>query len=270
MEQAEIERAKRKPTESLDAYDYYLRGMASYYLRTREAINEALSLFYKTIELDPHFASAYGMAAWCYAWRKINGWMTDRVKEIAETERLARQAAELGPEDAVALSRSAHALAFVVGDLDAAASFVDRALVLNPNIAGAWYASGWIRVWLGEPDLAIAHMATGMRLSPRDPHMIGMQGGTAFAHFIAGRYEEAAAWAEKTMWEQSNYLTTLLVAAASNALAGRLADARKSMTRVRELDPTMRVSNVRDWATFRRPDDLARLKEGLRSAGLPE
>ena len=270
LEQAEIERAKRKPTESLDAYDYYLRGMASYYLRTREAINEALSLFYKTIELDPHFASAYGMAAWCYAWRKINGWMTDRVKEIAETERLARQAAELGPEDAVALSRSAHALAFVVGDLDAAASFVDRALVLNPNIAGAWYASGWIRVWLGEPDLAIAHMATGMRLSPRDPHMIGMQGGTAFAHFIAGRYEEAAAWAEKTMWEQSNYLTTLLVAAASNALAGRLADARKSMTRVRELDPTMRVSNVRDWATFRRPDDLARLKEGLRSAGLPE
>ena len=270
LEQAEIERAKRKPTESLDAYDYYLRGMASYYLRTREAIDEALSLFYKTIELDPRFASAYGMAAWCYAWRKINGWMTDRVKEIAETERLARQAAEFGPEDAVALSRSAHALAFVVGDLDAAASFVDRALVLNPNVAGAWYASGWIRVWLGEPDLAIAHMATGMRLSPRDPHMIGMQGGTAFAHFIAGRYEEAAAWAEKAMWEQSNYLTTLLVAAASNALAGRLADARKSMMRVRELDPAMRVSKVGEWATFRRPDDLTRLKEGLRGAGLPE
>ena len=155
-------------------------------VRTREAIDEALSLFYKTIELDPRFASAYGMAAWCYAWRKINGWMTDRVKEIAETERLARQAAEFGPEDAVALSRSAHALAFVVGDLDAAASFVDRALVLNPNVAGAWYASGWIRVWLGEPDLAIAHMATGMRLSPRDPHMIGMQGGNCFRAFYRG------------------------------------------------------------------------------------
>ena len=96
LEQAEIERAKRKPTESLDAYDYFLRGMASYYRRTREAINEALPLFYKAIELDPDFASAYGMAAWCYAWRKINGWMTDRVQEIAETARLARRAAELG------------------------------------------------------------------------------------------------------------------------------------------------------------------------------
>ena len=150
LEHAEIERAKRKPTESLDAYDFFLRGMASYYGRTQEAINEALPLFYKTIELDPNFASAYGMAAWCYAWRKINGWMTDRAQEIAETERLARRAAEVGPDDAVALSRGAHALAYVVGDLDAAATFVDRALVLNPNLAGAWYASGWVRVFLGE------------------------------------------------------------------------------------------------------------------------
>ena len=75
LERAEIERAKRKPTESLDAYDYYLRGMASLHQGTREAINEALPLFTKAIELDPDFASAYAMAAWCYFWRKINGWM---------------------------------------------------------------------------------------------------------------------------------------------------------------------------------------------------
>ena len=103
------------------------------------------ALFYKAIELDPNFASAYGMAAWCYAWRKINGWMTDRAQEIAETARLARRAAELGKDDAVALSRGGHALGFVVGDLDAAVTFIDRALVLNPNLAGAWYASGWMR-----------------------------------------------------------------------------------------------------------------------------
>ncbi len=149
LELAEIQRAKRKPTESLDAYDYFLRGMASYYRRSREAINEALPLFYKAIELDPEFASAYGMAAWCYAWRKINGWMSDHAQEIAETARLARRAAELGQDDAVALSRGAHALGFVVGDMEAAATFVDRALVLNPNLAGAWWASGWIRSLVG-------------------------------------------------------------------------------------------------------------------------
>ena len=111
LERAEIERAKRKPTESLDAYDYYLRGMANLHQGTREAIDEALPLFHQAIELDPDFASAYGMAAWCHFWRKVNGWMTDRPQEIAEGARLARRAVELGRDDAVALTRSGHALA---------------------------------------------------------------------------------------------------------------------------------------------------------------
>ena len=271
LEQAEIQRAKRKPTESLDAYDYYLRGMASYYLRTREAINEALPLFYKAIELDPDFASAYGMAAWCYAWRKINGWMTDRAGEIAETARLARRAAVLGQDDAVALSRGAHALGFVVGDLDAAATFVDRALVLNPNLSGAWYASGWVRIWRGETDTAIDHFGHAMRLSPLDPHTIGMQAGTAFAHFLDGRYQEAASWAEKALWEQTNYLTTLLVASASYALAGRIAEAQKTVARLRELHPAMCVANIKNWAPpFRRPEHLEKFEDALRKAGLPD
>ena len=270
LEQAEIERAKRKPTESLDAYDYFLRGMASFYQRNKEAVTEALRLFYKAIELDPNFASAYGMAAWCYAWRKINGWTTDRVHEIAETARLARRAAELGPDDAVALARAAHAFGFVVGDIDSGATFADRALVLNPNLAGAWYASGWIRVWRGEPDVAIDHFAHGMRLSPLDPNMIGMQAGTAFAHFIAGRYDELSSWAQKALWEQTNYLTSLIAATASNALAGKLPEARQALARLRDLNPTLRVSNIKEWAQFSRPKDLTRLEDGLRKAGLPE
>ena len=270
LEHAEIERAKRKPTESLDAYDYFLRGMASYYRRTREAINDALPLFYKAIELDRDFASAYGMVAWCYAWRKLNGWVTDRVQEISDTARLARQAAELGPDDAVALARGANALGYVVGDLDTAVNFVDRALMLNQNLAVAWYASGWICVFLGDLDVAIKHFAHAMRLSPLDPHSIGMQAGTAFAHFLAGRYDEASSWAEKALWEQTNYATTLRIAAASYALAGRLVEARKIMARLSELDPALRVSNVKDWVPLRRPEDLARVEDGLRKAGLPE
>ena len=111
LERAEIERAKRKPTESLDAYDYYLRGRTHLNQGTREAIGEGLPLFYKAIELDPDFASAYAMAAWCHFWRKVNGWMTDRTQEIAEGTRLARRAVELGKDDAVALTRGGHALA---------------------------------------------------------------------------------------------------------------------------------------------------------------
>jgi tetratricopeptide (TPR) repeat protein len=93
LEQAEIDRAKRKPPENLDAYDYYLRGMASHYHSwSKEAISEALRLYYKAIEIDPDFASAYGAAARCYIERRSNNWVTDRGKETAETARLARRA----------------------------------------------------------------------------------------------------------------------------------------------------------------------------------
>ena len=155
LERAEIERAKRKPTESLDAYDCYLRGMANLHQGTREAINEALPLFYKAIQFDPDFASAYAMAAWCHLWRKIHGWMTDRPQEIAEGARLARRAVDLGKDDAVALARSGSALSHFGGDLDSCIALLDRALVLNPNLAAAWFLGGFLRVWHGEPDDAI-------------------------------------------------------------------------------------------------------------------
>ena len=96
LERAEIERAKRKPTESLDAYDYYLRGMANFHQGTKEAIDEALPLFYKATELDPISRPPMAMAAWCYFWRKVNGWMSDRPQECAEGAALARRAVEAG------------------------------------------------------------------------------------------------------------------------------------------------------------------------------
>jgi TolB-like protein len=270
LERAEFERVKRKPTESLDAYECFLRGMASYYLHTKESISEALLLFYRAIALDPDFASAYGMAAWCYGWRKINRWMIDPKSEIAETERLARRAAKLGQHDAIALSRAAHALSYVVGDLAAAATFVERALLLNPNLVGAWYASGWGRINRGEPEVAIEHLAYAMRLSPLDPQIMAMQAGTALAHFLAGRYDEACSWTERAMWAESNYFTTVPVAAASYALAGRTAEASKAIARVRELDPALCLANLKDWIPFRRPADFAKLEDGLRKAGLLE
>jgi tetratricopeptide (TPR) repeat protein len=126
------------------------------------------------------------------------------------------------------------------------------------------------RLWLGEPDLAIAHFAQAMRLNPLDPHLIAMQAGTALAHLIEGRYAEAASWTQKAMWEQSNYLTTLRIAAASYALAGRQAEAQKIIARLLKVDPTFCVGKLKEWAPFRRPQDYERLEDGLRRAGLPE
>ena len=157
LEQAEIERAKRKPTESLDAYDYYLRGTASFHKATMEANDAALRLFYRAIELDPDFASAHGMAAWCYAWRKMNGWETNRVLANTETARLAHRAAALGVDDAVALCAGGFALGYITGDLDDGGAMTDQALVLNPNLATAWLLSGYLKALLGEHEMAMEH-----------------------------------------------------------------------------------------------------------------
>ena len=270
LEQAEIERAKRKPTESLDAYDYYLRGMAGIYHWTKEGVSEALGLFYKAIELDPGFASAYGMAAWCYFWRKANGWMTDHEQEIAETARLAGKGAELGKDDAVALSFGGLAFGYVAGDLEGGIALIDRALALNPNLAAAWSASGCLRVFRGDLDMAIEHLARAMRLSPLDPLMFFRQGYTALAHFLAGRYDEAWPLAERALREQPYYLSVIRIAAVSNAFAGRLEEARKDIARALQLDPDLRVSNLKDRLGPFRPEGLAKYVEGLRKAGLPE
>jgi len=270
LERAEIERAKRKPTGSLDAYDYYLRGTAKLHSGTREAVEAALPLFHKATELDPEFASAYGMAAWCHLWRKVNGWMIDRSQEIAEGARLARLAVELGRDDAVALTRAGHALGHFTGDLDGGIALIDRAKLLNPNLASAWFLGGFLRALNGETAPALEHFAHAVRLSPLDPEMFRVQVGMALAYFFAENYDAAVAWAEKATGNLPSLLVASGVTAASHALAGRDDEARQAMERLLALDPSARVANLRDWLPIHRPDDMARFAQGLRLAGLPE
>ena len=270
LERAEIERARLKPTKSLGAYDYYLRGMANLHKGTREATNDALPLFTKAFELDPDYASAYAMAAWCHVWRKINGWMTDRTREFAEGTRLARRAAELGKDDAVALARGGVALAHFAGDLDGGVALIDRAQVLNPNLAAAWFLGGFLRAHRGEPDGAIEHFARAMRLSPLDPEMFRMQAGMALAHLYALRFDAAALWAEKALRELPSFVLAVSVLAASYALGGRTDEARRAGEDLRQLAPTLRLSMLKDWIPIRRSQDFTTLADGLRKAGLPE
>jgi TolB-like protein len=270
LERAEIERAVHMPTDSLDAYDYYLRGMACFHRATREAIDEARPLFARAIELDPDFAAAYGMAAWCVFWRKLNGWMIDRDKEIEEGAHLARRAVELGKNDAIALTRGGHALGHFGGELNGCIALVDKALVLNPNLAAAWFLGAFQRVTRGEPDVAIEWLQHGMRLSPLDPEMVRMQAGMAAAHLIAGRFDVASSWAEKALRELPGFGLACGILAASYALAGRMEAAERTIRHLSQIAPHMCIANLKDWIPFRRPQDLELFADGLRKAGLPE
>jgi TolB-like protein len=270
LESAEIERARHKRTESLDAYDYYLRGMWQFRLVSRSAIDNALALFHEAIRRDPEFASAYGMAAWCHCWRTLGRWVADHEQDVREGTRLARRAVELGHDDAVALATSAHALAHLARDIERSIALLDRALVLNPNLAAAWYLGGLLRIWRGEPDKAIERIAHGMRLSPLSPDMHVMEVGSAMAHLMAGRTDEALSWAERASRHKSDRALPISVLAAVFAHAGRRDEARLAMQQLRELDPALRLSHLSEWLPFQRPHDLGRFTDALREAGLPE
>jgi TolB-like protein/class 3 adenylate cyclase len=270
LEQAEIERARRKPTGSLDAYDNYLRGMAAFYRFTPAANVEALALFERAVALDPEYGAAYGMAARCYLQRKGFGWVVDHNEEIAETRRLARRASDLGRDDAAALANAGISLIIVAGDLDDGAELIDRALALNQNLAWVWLFASSTKAYLGEAELAIEYAGRAMRLSPLDPQMFAMQWSMALGYLLLGRYDEASSWAETALRQRPNFFLASCVAAASAGLAGRKAEAARAMARLREFNPALTLGNLHELLPFRRPEDFARWAEGLRLAGLPE
>ncbi|WP_225121626.1 winged helix-turn-helix domain-containing protein [Bradyrhizobium sp. BRP22] len=270
LEQAEIERAKRKPTESLSAYDCFLRGMASWHYWTRAGHDEALKQFYRAIELDPTFARPHALAAGCFVMRKSNGWVVDRAAETVETSRLARLGADLGRADAVALAWSAHALAQIVGDIKAGIALIAHALRLNPNLAVAWQRSGWIHVYAGEPEVAIEHVRTAMRLSPLDPLMHLAYSAIAYGYFFLGDLDQSSSWSDRALQMRPDWPAALRVSAMSHAVAGRVQPAQLAMTRLRALQPTLRLSNLHDQMFIHRSEHMEKFVAAMRKAGLPE
>ncbi len=271
LRQSEIERATRKPTESLDAYDLYLRALAQYYKYTDEGMREAVALLQRALAIDPSYSPAAGMIGWCLGWQRLQGWGPLSDAEIAEAVLLARQAIEVGRADPDTLWMAGNTLSYFAGEHAAAASTIDRALTLNPNSAYAWLASGYVSYRRNLPDLAIEAFERAMRLSPRDPFAYLITGGVALAHVIAGRYEEAIEWADRSLRELPRYESALRNRVVACAHLGRIEEARDGLERLLELQPDLTVTRFKAlYAVTLSPVVLDVYVEGYRKAGLPE
>jgi TolB-like protein/class 3 adenylate cyclase len=266
---AEIERANRKPTANLDAYDCYWKGLAQHWRYTKPGTDAALAYFLKAIELDESFASAYAMAGAIYAVRRQNQWMVDVPQETAEAIRLARVAIELGQMDEAALCMGGFALAYFARELDLGAECTRRGVTMNPNYAAGWRLSAWVQIYLGNHQTALEHVHQYERLSPCDPNMLQGRLQSAIAYFFQGRYEETARLAEQIIREFPTLTAGWRFLAISKALAGDAASATIATRKVLELAPSLTVSALASLMPFRRPVDLERLKEGYRRAGFP-
>jgi TolB-like protein len=268
LEKAEIERAKRDLTSNPAAYDFYLRGLASWNRWSKANNAKALRLFYAAIDKDPEFATPYGLAASCYQFAKANGWQSEF--DAAEISSLTERAVEVGNDDAVALCWAGHVRAFFFKEVDRALLLIDRALELDVNLAVAWQRSGWVRAYAGDSDGAIDSLNKAMRLDPLDTRVFLTQSAMAFAHFIAARDQEAAEWAAMALRTKPNWMPALRVAIASNAMQGRAAEAKAALQSYERGDPNVSIRKICEHYPFRRQEDKQRLVKALRKAGVRE
>jgi TolB-like protein len=270
LERAEIERAHRKPTENLQAYDYYLRAQFLTYQNTREANVEALRLAKIAIALDPSFALAHAFAANTFGQKKGFGWVVDAVQDRVETRQFAERAIQLDKDNPLVLAFSGQAYSLVLEEPENGVALLTRAVALDPNLVMARNWSGWGNVYLGNFDAAIEQFSAAMRLSPLHPRLFLTQSGMAYALFFAGRYEDGLSWATRAIQRQSNYPGAQRTLMANLAMSGRIAEARRACDALLETDPTFCISDIAKRTPFRRLEDIEKLSEACRLAGVPE
>jgi len=265
---AEIDRAVRKSTASLEAYDLYLHAMAEFNRYTKESLNNVVVLLRRALVLDPSYAPAAGLLGWCFMRQRAQGWGALSEADRAEGVLLARQALNAARDDPETMTMAAWTLFILAGEWALAAAVLERAVALNPNHAGAWAAKGWVHAMRYQPGRAIGAFERSYRLSPFDLLGYHAAGGFALAHLAAGRFDNAIEWADRELHYQPLHTPTLTYRAVASAHLGRLDEARGALERVLALKPGWTI------AVAQRSPNAPELNEliirGLRLAGLPE
>jgi len=210
------------------------------------------------------------MAARCVNQRLVTQPLTVDAAEVAEAARLARRAADLGRNDAMAPSCAGVTLGFAGRDVRGGAALTARALALNPNLAWVLYGDGWLNIWLGKADIGIERFGRAMELSPHDPMMFQIQTGMAHAYFTAGDDNQAWSWAQRALYDRPDHFPALLAAAASAVYLGRQTEAEDAKSRLLKIIPGIDMSYLTTFLPYQRHQDAARWSEGLRKAGIPK
>ena len=267
IEQAEIERAKRKPSADLNSYDLFLRGMA---LINQYDFSEGTRLFFqKAWQLNPDYAAAYAMDAWILMNQRATFGKPLSEEQRQEAIRLANMAADLAHDDALVLGRAAHVLVNLDRQFDRAMVMVDKAVALNPYHGGVWHARSQVAFTCCNPDECIRSMAQSIKFNPKDPAMRSFWIGTSWALWMKEEYAEGLALAEKaiqfrpTPWSLSAYILNAVA-------AGHIDRGRDAMKRSLAIAPHQTVSRVIKQPILRDPRVTERIVEIYRIAGMPE
>jgi adenylate cyclase len=268
LRRAEIERARRKRPDSLDAYDLYLRALPFAFTAMPQDADKALTLLVRAIELEPDYAAAHAMIAWCHEQRYLRGGLHEEAKQAALHH--ARTAIAVGGDDAAALAIAGFVVAVIEYDYETATAAFDRSFALSSSSALALGFSSIVRAWKGDDATAVDHATRAIRLSPFDPLLYLPYVGLAYAHFGAGRFEQAAAAAGRASQSNPKFSMPYVLHAAALANLGRGEEARVVANELRKIEPALTVSTAIRSARFANPAKNAELGDALIRAGLPE
>ncbi len=261
LEAAEIRRSADRPTTDLTALDLYLRALPDLDAFEKNGLLRALDLIGQAIQRDPHYGPALALAAHCHQGLEVNGWDEDPEEARQTSVDLARRALRSGPEDPNVLALAAFVLGYFAEDIDVSLALIDRCLTLNPSSARGWHWSALLRLFAGQPDTALQHFQTYLRLSPRD-RMATYLNGVGEAHFFSRRFDEAATNLRASLELAPNFPVTYRILAACYAHLGRLDEAREIVGRLRAITPAV----VERGTRYRNPELRELFLSGLRLA----
>jgi TolB-like protein/Flp pilus assembly protein TadD len=270
LQLAEFERLKHRAAANLDAYDLVLHAQQLEYEFTEGSLARAIALSKQALTLDPNYAAAMALCAYCYAERRFQGWHKDRGAEGEEGLRFALRAIELGRDNANVLWMCAYAIRELGADSQRSRELVNRSLHLNPNSAIALTVGAWNEIVLGNPDRALELLGRAERLSPRDPRGWFMAAARSLAHLARDQFEEAVAAAKKALAQNPRSAQAWRFLAVGLARQGDLQGAAHALNEGLQIQPTLSISNLRAWLKFMPEDLWEKLSGGLRLAGLRE
>jgi len=258
---AETRRTAAHPTADFTAYDLYLRALPIFYTLTKEGVLQALALLEQAIARDPNYGPALAWAAMCHLWRYFDDWSDEPEAARRDGIRLAQRALEAAGDDASVVANAALVLAQFGEDIGAMIALVERSLALDPSSARGWYISGLLRLWAGQPDLAIAHVESSLRLSPRE-RLGAHQSVIGTAHVFKGQFDAAVAELLVAIHERPTNPPPYRSLACCYAHMGRLEEAKEIVARLRSITATIIPSTLH----FRNQEHRELFLSGLRMA----
>lgn len=268
LRKAEIERARMKRPDNLEAYDLVMRALPHLWAHRMHENPEAIALLERALALDPQYGLAAGLAAWAHAQQIVYNWTHDVEGEVKKGLALIEVAARHIGDEATGLTALGTAIMLLEGNARRALGFIDRAIAIDPNHAWAWMRRGFGLIYVGQPEQALESFARAERLSPLDPFIFNIHIGIGLAHFTAGRYKEAVRYPEMVLDERPGLTWPYRDLAAYRAHAGDLAGARDALEKFVYLRPPMSLATIAGNLRFMHKELLDRYIEGLRKAGL--